>query len=67
MAAITGWCNSASASTAPFGVNPHFLSTSSLYQPATATESALSNASDLVRTQQGLPFGFVHPEVGTDS
>ena len=62
-----GWCSTNELSDAPFGVNPHFLSTSSLFDPTLLSNmSQLDNSSfgfKLVYNPQGLPYGFIYPQV----
>ena len=64
---LVGWCDGDTPSNAPFGVNPHFLSTSSLYDPTLlSNKTQLDNSSfgfKLVYNPQGLPYGFIYPRV----
>ncbi|CAI5535095.1 unnamed protein product [Closterium sp. Naga37s-1] len=64
---LAGWCSNGT-SREPYGVNPHFLPTSSLYDGAAAANmSQLDNHTFGVKLQfnpQGLPYGFIRP---TDS
>ena len=64
---LVGWCNGDTPSNAPFGVNPHFLSTSSLYDPTLlSNKTQLDDSSfgfKLVYNPQGLPYGFIYPQV----
>ncbi|CAI5990882.1 unnamed protein product [Closterium sp. NIES-64] len=67
---LAGWCSNGT-SRQPFGVNAHYLPSSSLFNPvaAAATSTATTapqaqNASSqdqLVLNPQGLPYGFVYP------
>ncbi|CAI5990860.1 unnamed protein product [Closterium sp. NIES-64] len=61
---LAGWCSNGT-STEPFGVNPHFLPTSAIYDSAaSANMSQLDNNTFGFRLQfnpQGLPYGFIYP------
>ena len=71
MGQLVGWCSSDSPSYAPWGVNPHFLPSSSLYDPEAArllqTDPAALNSNTFGALQafnpQGLPYGFPSPLV----
>ena len=64
---LTGWCSQPQPVLQPFGVNPHFLPSSSLYNPTlTANITALDNTSfgmRLLFNPQNLPYGFIPPVV----
>ncbi|CAI5509661.1 unnamed protein product [Closterium sp. Naga37s-1] len=64
---LGGWCSSG-PSTKPFGVNPHFLPTSPIYDSAaSANMTQLDNStfgSKLLFNPQGLPYGFIYPIEG---
>ncbi|CAI5476233.1 unnamed protein product [Closterium sp. Yama58-4] len=64
---LEGWCSNGT-SLEPYGVNPHFLPSSSLYDgSAGANMSELDNGTFGVKLQfnaQGFPYGFIRP---TDS
>ncbi|GJP56723.1 hypothetical protein CLOM_g15776 [Closterium sp. NIES-68] len=61
---LAGWCSNGT-SREPFGVNPHFLPTSAIYDSAaTANMSQLDNNTfgfKLKFNPQGLPYGFIYP------
>ncbi|CAI7792460.1 unnamed protein product [Closterium sp. NIES-53] len=61
---LAGWCSNGT-STEPFGVNPHFLPTSAIYDSAaSANMSQLDNNTfgfKLRFNPQGLPYGFIYP------
>ncbi|CAI5517575.1 unnamed protein product [Closterium sp. Naga37s-1] len=61
---LGGWCSNGT-STEPFGVNPHFLPTSAIYDSAaSANMSQLDNNTFGFKLQfnpQGLPYGFIYP------
>ncbi|CAI5459978.1 unnamed protein product [Closterium sp. Yama58-4] len=61
---LAGWCSNGT-STEPFGVNPHFLPTSAIYDSAaSANMSQLDNSTFGVKLRfnpQGLPYGFIYP------
>ncbi|CAI5516018.1 unnamed protein product [Closterium sp. Naga37s-1] len=61
---LEGWCSNGT-SREPFGVNPHFLPTSAIYDSAaSANMTQLDNNTfgDKLRfNPQGLPYGFVYP------
>ncbi|CAI5516639.1 unnamed protein product [Closterium sp. Naga37s-1] len=61
---LEGWCSNGT-STEPFGVNPHFLPTSAIYDSAaSANMSQLDNSTFGVKLRfnpQGLPYGFIYP------
>ncbi|CAI5990886.1 unnamed protein product [Closterium sp. NIES-64] len=61
---LGGWCSNGT-STEPFGVNPHFLPTSAIYDSAaSANMSQLDNNTfgfKLKFNPQGLPYGFIYP------
>ncbi|CAI5983999.1 unnamed protein product, partial [Closterium sp. NIES-65] len=71
---LAGWCSNGT-SRQPFGVNPHYLPSSTLFNPVAAAATATAttapqaqNASSqdqLVLNPQGLPYGFVYPVVGS--
>ena len=68
---LTGWCSQPQPVLQPFGVNPHFLPSSSLYDPEAArllqTDPAALNSNTFGALQafnpQGLPYGFIYPRV----
>ncbi|GJP56726.1 hypothetical protein CLOM_g15778 [Closterium sp. NIES-68] len=74
---LAGWCSNGT-SRAPFGVNPHFLPTSSLYDPVAAAATAASSmgsasaggsgsvGDQAVLNPQGLPYGFEYPVDGLE-
>ncbi|CAI5951939.1 unnamed protein product, partial [Closterium sp. NIES-64] len=61
---LAGWCSNGT-SLEPFGVNPHFLPTSAIYDSAaSANMSQLDNNTFGVKLKfnpQGLPYGFIYP------
>ncbi|CAI5990888.1 unnamed protein product, partial [Closterium sp. NIES-64] len=61
---LAGWCSNGT-SLEPFGVNPHFLPTSAIYNSAaSANMSQLDNNTFGVKLKfnpQGLPYGFIYP------
>ncbi|CAI5468681.1 unnamed protein product [Closterium sp. Yama58-4] len=61
---LAGWCSNGT-SREPFGVNPHFLPTSAIYDSAaSANMSQLDNSTFGVKLRfnpQGLPYGFIYP------
>ncbi|CAI5512456.1 unnamed protein product [Closterium sp. Naga37s-1] len=61
---LGGWCSNGPSSE-PFGVNPHFLPTSPIYDSAaSANMTQLDNStfgSKLLFNPQGLPYGFIYP------
>ncbi|CAI5983995.1 unnamed protein product, partial [Closterium sp. NIES-65] len=61
---LAGWCSNGT-STEPFGVNPHFLPTSAIYDSAaSANITQLDNNTfgfKLKFNPQGLPYGFIYP------
>ncbi|CAI5484993.1 unnamed protein product [Closterium sp. Yama58-4] len=61
---LAGWCSNGT-SLEPFGVNPHFLPTSAIYDSAaSANMSQLDNNTFGVKLRfnpQGLPYGFIYP------
>ncbi|GJP79153.1 hypothetical protein CLOP_g9398 [Closterium sp. NIES-67] len=61
---LAGWCSNGT-SKEPFGVNPHFLPTSRIFDSAaSANMSQLDNSSFGVKLRfnpQGLPYGFIYP------
>ncbi|CAI5462638.1 unnamed protein product [Closterium sp. Yama58-4] len=61
---LAGWCSNGT-SREPFGVNPHFLPTSAIYDSAaTANITQLDNNTFGVKLRfnpQGLPYGFIYP------
>ncbi|CAI7792479.1 unnamed protein product [Closterium sp. NIES-53] len=61
---LAGWCSNGT-STEPFGVNPHFLPTSAIYDSAaSANMTQLDNNTFGVKLRfnpQGLPYGFIYP------
>ncbi|CAI5986316.1 unnamed protein product [Closterium sp. NIES-65] len=67
---LGGWCSSG-PSRQPFGVNPHFLPTSPIYDSAaSANMSQLDNStfgSKLLFNPQGLPYGFIYPVSGSST
>ena len=62
-----GWFNSASSVNQPFGLNPHFVEDSPLYDPTVWSKMAeLDNPSYSVKLQynpNGVPYGFIFPVV----
>ena len=78
MGQLMGWCSADKPSVAPWGVNPHFLPTSPLYNralanalasnssPAKGTGAANStDAASVLLNPKGLPFGFPGPLVSS--
>ncbi|CAI5484981.1 unnamed protein product, partial [Closterium sp. Yama58-4] len=61
---LGGWCSNGT-STEPFGVNPHFLPTSAIYDSAaSANMSQLDNSTfgfKLKFNPNGVPYGFIYP------
>ncbi|CAI5943907.1 unnamed protein product [Closterium sp. NIES-65] len=61
---LAGWCSNGT-SREPFGVNPHFLPTSAIYDSAaSANMTQLDNNTFGVKLRfnpQGLPYGFIYP------
>ena len=66
-AQLVGWCGGQATHNQPFGVNPHFVETSSLYDPSLwAAIDQLSNGSygtKLSFNPNGIPYGFIYPVV----
>ncbi|CAI5517574.1 unnamed protein product, partial [Closterium sp. Naga37s-1] len=55
---LAGWCSNGT-STEPFGVNPHFLPTSAIYDSAASAN--MSQLDNNTLNPQNLPYGFIYP------
>ncbi|CAI7854826.1 unnamed protein product [Closterium sp. NIES-54] len=55
---LEGWCSNGT-SREPFGVNPHFLPTSAIYDSAASANMTQLDNSTL--NPQNLPYGFIYP------
>ena len=66
---MTGWCNGEALQNEPFGVNPHFVEDSLLYDPTVWTQlREVDNGSYSVRLKfnpNGIPYGFIFPVVSS--
>ena len=66
LADLFGWCVRHQRSMSPYGLNPHFLPSSSLFDPTATNMSLLQNSSlvdKLELNPNGIPYGFFPPEV----
>ncbi|CAI6004772.1 unnamed protein product [Closterium sp. NIES-65] len=55
---LAGWCSNGT-SREPFGVNPHFLPTSAIYDSAASAN--MSQLDNNTLNPQNLPYGFIYP------
>ncbi|CAI5983991.1 unnamed protein product [Closterium sp. NIES-65] len=55
---LAGWCSNGT-SREPFGVNPHFLPTSAIYDSAASAN--MSQFDNNTLNPQNLPYGFIYP------